>query len=129
MIKVKKYVVVQILRTETDGKVEYHENWWPSIYDTFTDAKNSLAEEVQSINEFDEDDSELGRFKYEDDKMVYIEIWSAIYYKEHRNEEVEVDGESDAIKAHYCLIPSNCPNKVRKEIRKMNNCPVVKYKG
>ena len=59
--------------------------------------------------------------------MDFLEIWSVMYHKEHRSDDLN-GCESFGIKCHYVCVPKNCPDKVRELLRKELRCPVVKFK-
>lgn len=131
MIKVKRYATAYI---RYDGKAEgswqFTEDWWATEHRSFSEAKGCLSEDIREIEDINAEYGCQPCFLYDSDskQMVFLEIWSVMCQKEHRDDDIDItDGK--AIRCHYVAVPQNCPESVRKKIRQMNHCPVVRYKA
>ena len=129
MIKVKGYATAFIRYNGKDKVNPLVEDWWPVHYSSFSKAKANLKNDIRDINETCEAFGTGFGFTYdkETEQMDFLEIWSVMYHKEHRSDDLE-GCEAFGIKCHYVCVPKNCPDKVRELLRKELRCPVVKFK-
>lgn len=131
MIKVKRYATAFI---RYDGTAQegwqFTEDWWATEYSSLSEAKGCLSDDIEEINSISEDFDCPPGFRYDGDskQMIYLEIWSVMCEKEHRDDEICIE-DGEPIRCHYVAVPQNCPESVRKLIRQQQHCPVVRYKA